>query len=98
MTKSHKNSNAELRVTTESNGSQTVLLISSNRVLDMYNNAVTGKWEISLRKRMLEIDGVTYAEEVNLRFYNNKDLNFAMTYLNNKQKEFGFFDEPIYQN
>ena len=86
------NNKVELRVTDESNGNQSILLLSNNRVLDMYLNAKTDKWEISLRKRTFEIDSVTYSDEVLLRFYNDKDEYFARNYLEKKQKEFGFFD------
>jgi hypothetical protein len=85
-------SKTEFREIYESNGNKTVLLISKYRIVDMYYNAKTNKWEISLRKRTFEIDGKTYSDEVNLRFYNNKNLNFAMAYLNKKQKDLGFFD------
>ena len=70
------------------NGLSEAVLISETRIVEIYRNH-GGSWSISLSKRVVDEWG---SSNVNLRTYTNVTMSEALAYFDNKQHEYGFFN------
>ena len=88
MKTTHKINGIEL-VSVQKDGLQQCTLTSKTRVVDIYREQ-GGSWTVTLSKRTVGICGGS--ELRTLRVYQNLSRRDAISYFENKQSEYGFFN------
>ena len=88
MKTTHKINGIEL-VSVQKDGLQQCTLTSKTRVVDIYREQ-GGSWTVTLSKRTVDICGGS--ELRTLRVYHNLSRRDAISYFENKQTEYGFFN------
>jgi hypothetical protein len=88
MKTTHKINGLEL-ISVQKDGLQQCTLISKNRVVDIYREH-GGSWTVILSKITKDICGSSKLST--LRIYENLSRRDAISYLEKKQTEYGFFN------